>query len=175
MSGVEERLRRLEDLAEVQQLRARYCQHLDDGQWDALVDCFTPDGVFVGLSTAAGSAQLRTFFADLQAGSLSAWWHFSSNETLQLAGDRAYGTTWLLQPCVVNGESQLAAGRYTDEMVRCGDGRWRFSRRTVRFFWWADLHDGWDAGRFVWPPAQAAADSGPLPMPTEGQVRHVDL
>jgi hypothetical protein len=152
------RLQRLEDLHALQQLRARYCQYLDDGRWEQLAELFTEDGAFVGLSTARGRPELRTFFAGLQEGSLTSWWHFSSNETLDLDGDEATGETWLLQPCVVEGQSQLAAGRYTDRMVRGADGRWRFAERRVRFFWWADLQSGWDAGRFAWPPAAAAAD-----------------
>jgi hypothetical protein len=152
------RLQRLEDLHALQQLRARYCQYLDDGRWEELAELFTDDGAFVGLSTARGRPELRTFFAGLQEGSLTSWWHFSSNETLDLDGDEATGQTWLLQPCVVEGQSQLAAGRYTDRMVGGVDGRWRFAERRVRFFWWADLQRGWDAGRFAWPPAAAAAD-----------------
>jgi hypothetical protein len=152
------RVQRLEDLHALQQLRAQYCQALDDGRWDELAELFTPEGAFVGLSTARGRSELRSFFADLQNGPLTAWWHFSSNETLELSGDLAAGETWLLQPCVVDGRSQLAAGRYTDRMIRCDDGRWRFEERKVRFFWWVDLDHGWDRGRFTWDPAKAAAD-----------------
>lgn len=156
--SVSARVQRLEDLHELQQLRANYCQHLDSGRWDELVELFTQDGAFVGLSTARGREDLRSFFSELQQGPLSAWWHFSSNETLEVDGDRATGQTWLLQPCVVEGESQLAAGRYVDQMVRCSDGRWRFEERRVLFFWWSDLQTGWEPGTFVWPPALAAAD-----------------
>ena len=94
--------------------------------------CFTPDGAFVGLSTARGHDELRTFFSDLQDGPLSAWWHFSSNETIDLVGTPAHaatGATWLDQPCVVDGRAHVAAGRYQDQMVRGDDGRWRFAER----------------------------------------------
>lgn len=153
-----QRVQRLEDLQAIQQLRASYCQCLDDGRWDELVQLFTEDGAFVGLATARGREELRTFFADLQQGSLTAWWHFSSNETIELTGDSATGQTWLLQPCVVDGQSQLAAGRYIDQMVRCADGSWRFTERKVRFFWWVDLESGWDAGRFTYAAGLGAAD-----------------
>jgi hypothetical protein len=156
--SIEERLRRLEDLHELQQLRARYCQYLDDGRWEELVDLFTDDGEFVGLSAARGHSELLEFFPRLQQGSLTSWWHFSANETLELDGDRATGETWLLQPCVVGGQAQVAAGRYTDRMVRYEESSWRFEQRRVTFFWWSDLIHGWDAGRFVWPPAAGAAD-----------------
>jgi 3-phenylpropionate/cinnamic acid dioxygenase small subunit len=102
--SLESRMRRLEDLHELQQLRAHYCQHLDDGRWDELVKLFAADGEFIGLSTARGRSELRQFFPTLQQGSLTSWWHFSSNETLELDGDVATGETWLLQPCVVGGE-----------------------------------------------------------------------
>lgn len=155
------RVRRLEDLHAIGQLRAHYCQALDEGRWDDLVDLFTPDGAFVGLSTARGHEQLRRFFAELQDGPLSAWWHFSSNETIDLEGEparTATGQTWLDQPCVVDGRAHIAAGRYQDRMLRCDDGRWRFEERRVSFFYWVPTDQGWAPGRFGWPPAEAAAD-----------------
>ena len=158
--SLEVRVRRLEDLHELQQLRARYCQLLDDGKWAALADLFTEDGAFVGLSTARGRPGLIEFFSGLQAGELSAWWHFSSNETLELDGDRATGQTWLYQPCVIAGEAHVAAGRYADIMVRGDDWRWRFEERKVTFFWWVPANQGWDRGAFGYPPAAQARDAG---------------
>ncbi|QIX28902.1 nuclear transport factor 2 family protein [Nocardioides sp. JQ2195] len=153
-----ERVARLEDLHEIGQLRARYCQLLDDGHWDELAELFTEDGAFVGLSTARGRDELRTFFPTLQEGSLEAWWHFSSNETIDLDGDEATGQTWLDQPCVVDGVAHIAAGRYADRMRRCDDGRWRFVERKVTFFFWSPLATGWASGRFDHEAARAAAD-----------------
>jgi ketosteroid isomerase-like protein len=157
-SDLETRIRRLEDIHEIGQLRARYCQYLDDGRWDELARLFTEDGAFVGLSTARGTDELRTFFAELRKGSLTSWWHFSSNETVEIDGDRAWGQTWLLQPCVVDGEAQIAAGRYTDDVRRQPEGRWLFAERKVTFFFWGPLADGWDAGRMGWAPAEGARD-----------------
>ncbi|MDQ0380488.1 nuclear transport factor 2 family protein [Amycolatopsis thermophila] len=158
MTDLEARIRRLEDVHEIGQLRARYCQYLDDGRWDQLADLFTEEGRFVGLSTASGRAELRTFFAGLQRGPLTAWWHFSANETVTVDGDVASGETWLYQPCVVEGEAHVAAGRYTDSLVR-QDGRWLFAERKVTFFWWVPLAEGWDAGKIGWEPARPALDA----------------
>ncbi|WP_098730044.1 nuclear transport factor 2 family protein [Brevibacterium epidermidis] len=156
--ALEERITRLEDIHEIGQLRARYCQALDDGRWEDLADTFTEDGAFVGLSTARGRAEMLEFFPQLNSSTVTSWWHFSSNETVQLDGDTATGTTWLLQPCVVDGESQIAAGRYEDTMVRTAHG-WRFQERRVSFFFWSSLESGWDAARFSFPPAVDAADA----------------
>lgn len=158
VGDLESRVRRLEDLHEIGQLRARYCQYLDDGRWDELVELFTPDGSFVGLSSVTGTDALRTFFSELQEGRLKAWWHFSSNETIDLDGDVATGETWLHQPCVVDDEAHVAAGRYIDRMRRCDDGVWRFEVREVRFFFWSPADHGWAPGRFGYPPAAKAAD-----------------
>lgn len=161
---VEARLRRLEDAHAIAQLRARYCQALDDGRWTDLAATFTADGAFVGLSTARGTEGLIEFFSALADGPISAWWHFSSNETVGLAagndgsdGDTATGETWLWQPCVRDGVAEIAAGRYRDTLVRDG-GRWLFSERRVSFFFWSDLREGWRRGDFALPSAAAAAD-----------------
>jgi uncharacterized protein (TIGR02246 family) len=155
---LEERITRLEDIHAIGQLRARYCQALDDGRWDDLADTFTEDGAFVGLSTARGRAEMLEFFPQLNSSTVTSWWHFSSNETVDIDGDSATGTTWLLQPCVVAGESQIAAGRYEDTIVRTDQG-WRFHERRVSFFFWSSLETGWDAARFSFPPAAGAADA----------------
>lgn len=155
---LDRRLRRLEDAHEIGQLRARYCQCLDDGRWDELAGLFTEDGAFVGLATARGRAELRAFFAGLQDGPLTAWWHFSANETVTVDGDTAAGETWLFQPCVVDGEAQVAAGRYRDRMVRDPAAGWLFAERAVTFFFWSPLTEGWGPGKFGFAPAAAAAD-----------------
>lgn len=156
--SLEERITRLEDQQAIQQLRARYCQYLDDGRWEELAALFTADGAFIGLSTARGRMEMLEFFPRLNATSVTSWWHFSSNETIELTGNEATGQTWLLQPCVVEGEAQLAAGRYEDKMVKNDAGTWLFSERKVSFFFWGPLADGWDSGKFGWGPAENAAD-----------------
>lgn len=155
LRDLEARIRRVEDTQAIAQLRARYCQSVDDGNWDALLDTFTPDGVFVGLSTASGHEEMREFFPSL--GNTMSWWHFSSNETVEIDGDTAHGTTWFLQPCVVEGKSQIAAGRYTDDMVRTDEG-WKFKQRRAAFFFWTTLEEGWAAARYSIPSARAAGD-----------------
>ncbi|MPZ01151.1 MAG: nuclear transport factor 2 family protein, partial [Actinophytocola sp.] len=74
---LEARVRRLEDAHEIGQLRARYCQYLDDSRWDELAELFTQDGAFIGLSSARGREELRTFYAQMLTGPINAWWHFS--------------------------------------------------------------------------------------------------
>lgn len=174
MSDLETRIRVLEDRQAIQQLRAEYCQHLDDGRWEQLADLFTEDGLFVGLSTAQGREQMLEFFPTLNASTVTSWWHFSSNETIHLDGDRATGQTWLLQPCVVDGEAHIAAGRYEDRMQRTAEGAWLFEERRVRFFFWDRLAEGWDVASYGWEPAQAAADERSLERAEDRQSASED-
>jgi ketosteroid isomerase-like protein len=153
---VEERLRRLEDVEEVRRLDAVYCRLLDDGDWPALVDLFTADGVFDGLSRVAGRADLLAFFSGLATGGLTAFWHHVSNLEVEVSGDAATVRSLLWQPCVVDGVPHVAAGRYHDELVRTGEG-WRYRVKRVRFSYWAPLTVGWDQHRFSLEAARAAA------------------
>lgn len=103
-----DRVRRLEDLEAIRALDAAYCRLLDSGSWDALVGLFTPDGEFVGLSTARGRGELRTFFAGLADGGLTAFWHHVTNLEIELDGDRAHVCSFLFQPCAAR---RTARGR----------------------------------------------------------------
>lgn len=66
--SLEQRLRWLEDLDAIRQLDATYCRLLDDGDWDGIVELFTPDGEFIGLDRVSGHEELRRFFGALADG-----------------------------------------------------------------------------------------------------------
>lgn len=155
MTSLEDRLRRIEDLEAIRTLDAVYCRLLDDGDWPALVELFTPDGTFDGLSVVTGRAELLAFFGGLAGGGLTAFWHHVSNLEIEVDGDRAAVRSMLWQPCVVGGVPHVAAGRYDDRLVRTGDG-WRYERKQVRFFYWAPLTEGWDHHLFSLESARGA-------------------
>jgi len=156
MGSVESRLQRLEDLETIRGLDAEYCRVLDDGNWPALIELFTPDGEFIGLSHARGHAELLAFFGGLAACGLTAFWHHVSNLEIDLDGDTARVRSFLWQPCVQDGIAHVAGGRYTDTLVRT-DGRWRYRSKRVSFDYFAPLTDGWAPGRFSLESARATA------------------
>ncbi|HEX2074920.1 MAG TPA: nuclear transport factor 2 family protein [Geodermatophilus sp.] len=156
MSSLEERLRLLEDVEAIRTVDAAYCRLLDDGDWPALVALFTDDGVFDGLSRVRGHRDLRTFFAGLADAGMTAFWHHVSNHEIQVTGDSARVGSLLWQPCVVDGVPHVAAGRYTDELVRTPAG-WRYAVKQVRFSYWAPLAEGWEQHRFTLDSARNAA------------------
>ena len=171
--GVEARIKRLEDLHEIAEFRACYCQYLDDRTLRR-VGRPLHRGRLVRRPVHRHRARSapNLLFPGLQEGPLKAWWHFSSNETIDLDGDHATGETWLDQPCVVDDQPHIAAGRYADRMRRCADGRWRFEERKITFFLWSPAESGWAPGRFDYPPAAEATDARTIDEPREhGAVR----
>ena len=163
MSDLEARVKRLEDIHEIGQLRAKYCQYLDDGRWDLLAELFTEDGRFVGLSTATGRAELRTFFANLQNGHLSAWWPHT-NETVTIDGGAPRGDVAV--PTVRGRRRSAHRRRSLFRFDGAPERQWLFAERKVTFFWWAPLAgDGTPAASAA--PARAALDPRYTPGATD--------
>ena len=151
-----DRITRLEDLEAIRKLDAQYCRHLDDGNWDALMELFTDDGEFDGLSHPRGKEEMRTFFAGLADGGLTSFWHYNTNLEIDLEGDRATVRSFLWQRCVTDGAPAIAAGRYNDQVVKI-DGRWLYKVKQVRFHFFGPLEAGWDENLFALDSARGAA------------------
>lgn len=154
--SLSDRVGRLEDLEVIRSLDARYCRYLDDKDWDALLELFTDDGEFDGLGNPRGKAELHEFFSGLAAGGLTDFWHFITNVDIELNGEHATVRSFLWQPCVSEGVTTIAAGRYTDEVVKDGD-EWLYRVKKVRFHFFGPLFEGWAENRFTLAAASRAA------------------
>lgn len=170
---LEGRLRRLEDIEAIRALDARYCRVLDDGDVAELVNLFTGDGEFHGLEVACGRDELHHFFGGLVESGLTAFWHHVTNLEITLGPEdrtpepghgedadpeqarHASATSLLWQPCVLDGEPHIAAGRYYDRLVHQPGQGWRYRRRQVAFDYFTPLQQGWAPARFSLPAAAA--------------------
>jgi uncharacterized protein (TIGR02246 family) len=125
----------LEDRLAINDLFIRYMTALDRGDVETLVDCFTPDGSLdsPAVGRHSGHAAIRAFaerFARFHAGGAQLR-HVISNLAVEIDGDRAAATCYLLNMLTRDGRSQLLApGRYECELVKSA-GQWRFHRRVV--------------------------------------------
>jgi ketosteroid isomerase-like protein len=115
-----------------------YCSDFNDAE--GLIDCFTEDGEWwsaIGF-TLKGKAEIREwvvnvrnphnpFTSDPDQGRKGGQ-HYRTNIQIKLRGDQADVVSYLAQlaPDGLN-ISVMAMGRYIDRLVRCDDGRWRFS------------------------------------------------
>ena len=132
MTDLEARLRRLEDLAEINQLFIDYGHHLDHGDFAAYADLFAADGeVLLGpIGRAQGRDQIRALMERTLGGAAGSSYHVISNPMVALDGDNA--TTDVMWTVVSRGSDGRPVlgmiGRHRDTLVR-EDGQWRFKRR----------------------------------------------
>src|SRR5215472_16241368 len=133
------RLRRLEDVVQIQQLFMDYKRVLDGKDFSAYAALFADDGEFVAIDGGArGRPAIEAMVAampgtDLLGASVGDDFHLVLNPQIQLDADnpdRARAqSTWAYVVKGDAGEPVLAKlGHYDDELVREG-GRWRFLRR----------------------------------------------
>lgn len=145
---VEQRLRVLEDRAQIIELRATYCFLVDDLKMDELVDQhFTEDAVcdfraVRGGGTLAflsrGRTEVRTFFAQVVPAILQDMCHMTHNHRMTIAGDDAWGDCYFEVTARHDGVPVSGAGRYIDRYRRV-DGRWRFAQRNAEIYYMALL------------------------------------
>lgn len=125
----------IEDRLAVSDLFVRYTTALDRGDIETLVDCFTPDGSLdsPAVGQHSGHAAIRAFaerFARFHERGAQLR-HVISNLAVELDGDRARATCYLVNFLTRNGKSELLApGRYECDLVK-SEGTWRFQRRVV--------------------------------------------
>ena len=93
-NDIEARLRRLEDLLEIQQLFVDYGRHLDAHDFDAYAALFAEGGeVLLGpLGRATGRAEIKALMERTMADLASSNYHLVTNPTITLDGDRATAT-----------------------------------------------------------------------------------
>jgi hypothetical protein len=135
-----------QDIAEIEQLYAKYNHAIDTINGDAWADTFTPDGVFN--TRFSGREALVGFVNNTWKGMGGAnRRHWNSNLKLTGTAEGADGSVYLILWDVgVKPQTIFSTGIYEDKLVKTKDG-WRFKTRVVKN----------DA------PAAAAAPSAPPP------------
>jgi ketosteroid isomerase-like protein len=133
--SVEDRLRRLEDHAEIRQLIQDYRRNLDARDLTAYGLLFARDGEWLGgtgygQSPAGITAMLEERLPGNRSATGQSSWHLVAEPDIVLHGEQATGeVTWALVARDDSGAPTLRLlGRYEDTYIR-EDGRWRFQRR----------------------------------------------
>jgi uncharacterized protein (TIGR02246 family) len=129
---LDERLQRVEDLQEINQILIDYGELLDLRDLDAFAQLFAEDAELLMSSgrSATGRQAIRDMLADVIAASLRPAMHIETNPRIQLAGDRATATTMF--GVAFTQEDGLARvtmlGHHHDDLVRTREG-WKIQRR----------------------------------------------
>ncbi len=129
---------RADDFFAIQNLYARYNHCSDRGEVEGYVDCFTEDG---GLEAqplgfkVVGRAHLREYKdRDVKSRGNRYFRHWNGSLHLEAsAPGTVRGRCYLVE--YAGERSQLPAisdvGAYDDKIVKCADGKWRFSHRLL--------------------------------------------
>lgn len=166
MATLEERIRRLEDRAELHDLVVAYFRATDDDDYDAMAACFAPDARFLasGFDGGTGRDAVIAFLKAARAG-MKQTVHTPNYVQIEFHGDdRASGLVGAHLELGIGDDTVYAAVRYIDTYRRI-DGDWQIATREMRA-----IHVGtWDqAGSSLssplnvrWPGAAPAPSDLP--------------
>jgi len=130
------RVRRLEDIQEIQSLLVSYGRLLDAHDLAGYSRLFAQDGEWIGgFGSAKGPAAIEALMVkNLGATSSSkpgSTYHLLTNFLIDVHGDTATAwSRWSFTVTADNKPSILYGGHYDDTLVR-EDGHWRFQRRVA--------------------------------------------
>lgn len=126
----------MQDWFEIHSLFIRYATSLDKGDVDGVVSCFTEDGTIDSpvIGVHAGHKGIREF-AERTARALKVrgtqFRHVISNLVVDIDGDSAKATCYLLDFVTREGNTELLSPGVYICNLRKIDGAWRFKSRTV--------------------------------------------
>ena len=141
MASLEERIKKLEDRAEIEDLVARYFLLTDDDDAEGVGECFTDDARFLASGFVGGEnrAGIMAFLKASRA-VMDQTVHTPHYVHIDFTGpDTASGTAMAHIEIGIGGTTVFGAVRYIDDYRREG-GQWRIASREMR-----SVHAGsWD-------------------------------
>ena len=145
-SDLEQRIRNLEDIEAIKQLKARYCSVCDDNHNpDEITKLFAEDGTWEGegLGKHQGHAAIRALFEGFQK-RISFSQHNVMNPVIRVDGDTAKGAWYFLGPFTFRkgNRAMWLAARYEEDYVREG-GQWKFKHLRAIGRMSAPYETGW--------------------------------
>ncbi len=152
LADLDRRIRRLEDLEAIKQLKARYAA-LCDANYDAdgLAALFTADAVWDGgaLGRNEGREAIREFFRG-SSRRISFAVHNILSPIIEVDGDTATGSWYLFQTCTYTDGNQAVwgAATYHDRYVR-EQQAWKFQHVRIESHFWTRFEEGWARTRFI--------------------------
>jgi hypothetical protein len=145
LAELERRLRALEDIESLKQLKYRYWRHLDLKQWDELAGCFAADATVCyssGKYEFKGVAAIMGFLSEALGharGSVTI--HHGHHPEIELLDESRARGTWALYNYMFNLEQNrgIRIGAYYDDTYVKLDGTWKFQHIGYRYI----FHEEW--------------------------------
>lgn len=152
VAELQKRVRRLEDVDALRNLKAEYAAACDDNyDADRLAALFVEDATWEseGMGCHEGREAIREFFRGISGHFVFAL-HYGLNPQIEVDGDSAWARWYLFMPCTVGdtGEAVWRAGLDEEEYVRV-DGRWMYRSKKSAPIFHTTFERGWARQRFV--------------------------
>lgn len=146
-SSLESRIRKLEDIEAIRDLKHRYCAHCDDNyNPDGIAALFTEDAIWEGgpLGRAEGREAIHAYFS-VAPRAVPFAIHQVSNPIIEINGDTATGSWYLWQPMhyAPTGQAVWLAALYQDRYRRGEDGVWRIEHLHLTLRMLSPFDEGW--------------------------------
>lgn len=151
LQRLEARLRTLEDVNAIRNLKARYAELCDDNYAaDGIAALFTEDAVWEseGLGSYHGREAIREFFRGASKIFTFAI-HYSLNCQIEVDGDTAQAQWYTFMPCTLGAGNRAMwrAGVDKEKYVRIDD-RWFFVHKRSAPRLQTPFEEGWSKARF---------------------------
>ena len=152
VAELRKRVRRLEDIDALRNLKAEYAAACDDNyDADRLAALFVEDATWEseGMGRYQGREAIREFFRGISGHFVFAL-HYGLNPQIEVNGDTARARWYLFMPCTVGdtGEAMWRAGVDEEEYVRV-DGRWMYKSKKSAPIFHTTFEQGWAKQPFV--------------------------
>lgn len=164
--SLEDRIRRLEDRAEIQDLVAAYFRASDDDDYSRLEQCFTQNARFEasGFDDAVGPAGIVALIRAARAG-MGQTVHTLHYVHLEFTGpDAARGVVCAHLELGLGEKTYFGAVRYLDDYLR-QDAGWRLATRAMQVVYmapWSEVETSLTTLRNVrWPDAEPLVSDFP--------------
>ena len=146
IADLERRVTIQEDIEAIKQLKARYCAVCDDDHnTEKITTLFVDDGIWEGadLGSHQGHDAIRALFQSFKE-RISFSQHNVMNPIIEVNGDRATGTWYLLGPFTFRKGNRAIwlAARYDDDYVKI-NGEWKFQHLRATGRMAAPYEKGW--------------------------------
>ena len=149
---LQDRVRHLEDVEALRNLKAEYAAACDDNyDADRLAALFVEDGTWEsqGMGRYEGKEAIREFFRGISGHFVFAL-HYGLNPQIEVDGDTARARWYLFMPCTVGdtGKAMWRAGLDEEEYVRV-QGKWMYRSKKSAPFFHTTFEEGWAKQQFI--------------------------
>lgn len=144
-SSLEARIKNLEEIEAIKQLKYTYCYNLDTKDFRAVCKLFTDDAIWDGqpFGTCKGKKQITKYFCETVPKKLPFFVHIVHNPIIKAKGDKATGTWYLTEPATLEDNRAIhICGRYDEKYVKV-NGSWKFKEMRLKFFYVTPYEKGW--------------------------------